>query len=173
MGEDRHSVSNGERTGTGLGARLAPWLVVLVVSPLLLLVLGAYGAYVLLLHLALWLVWGPLGRRVLFVYSNSPVWQDYIEQNVLPRRPTTAVVLNWSERSNWTRWTLSCLAFSLFGGSREFNPLAIVILPLRWAKCFRFWKAFRDYKHGNLQALAKVENEFFEHIERVTPRRAI
>jgi hypothetical protein len=170
-------VSNRQRTGRRVGALLALWLVVLVSSPLLLLVfllvLLAYGTSVLLLHMALWLVWGPLGRRVLFVYSNSPVWQDYIEQNMLPRLPETAVVLNWSERRKWNRWTLGYLAFCFFGGGREFNPLAIVVQPLRRAKCFRFWKAFRDFKHGNLQALAKVEGEFFEHVHRVTPRRAI
>ena len=67
-----------------------------VLSPLVFLVLLAYVISALLLHMALWLVWGTLGRRVLFVYSNSPVWQEYIEQNVLPRLPETAVVLNWS-----------------------------------------------------------------------------
>jgi hypothetical protein len=173
MGKDQRSVSNSQRTGRWVSARPALWLVVFVLSPLLLLFLLTYGISVLLLHLALWLIWGPLGRRVLFVYSNSPVWQEYIEQNVLPRLPETAVVLNWSERRNWNRWTLSYLAFCFFGGSREFNPLAVVIQPLRRAKCFRFWKAFRDFKHGNLQALAKVESEFFEHVKRIAPRRAI
>jgi len=173
MGKDAFSVSNSQRAGRRLSARPALWLVVFVLSPLLLLILLAYGISVVLLHLALWLTWGPLGRRVLFVYSNSPVWQGYIEQNLLPRLPENAIVLNWSERRNWNRWTLSYLAFCFFGGSREFNPLAIVIQPLRRARCFRFWKAFRDFKHGNLHALAKVESEFFEQVRRVAQRRAI
>ena len=59
--------------------RTTVWLIVFVLSPLLLVILFLYGAAALLLHMALWLVWGPLGRRVLFVYSNSPVWQEYLE----------------------------------------------------------------------------------------------
>jgi hypothetical protein len=154
--------------------RPALWLIVLLVlSPLIVIVLLAYGASVLLLHIALWLVWGPLGRSVLFVYSNSPVWQEYIEQNVLPRLPDNALVMNWSERRKWNRLTLGYLAFRFFGGSREFNPLAVIVQPLRWAKCFRFWKPFRDFKHGKPDSLAKLESEFFECLGRLASRRAI
>jgi len=173
MGKGESSVSDSQRAKRWVSARPALWLVVFVLSPLLLLIVLAYGISVVLLHLALWLTWGPLGRRVLFVYSNSPVWQDYVEQNLLPRLPENAIVLNWSERRNWNRWTLSYLAFCFFGGSREFNPLAIVIQPLRRTRCFRFWRAFRDFKHGNLNALAKVESEFFEQVRRIAQRRAI
>jgi hypothetical protein len=98
------------------------------------------------------------------VYSNSPVWQQYIEHNVLPRLPDTAVILNWSERRNWNRLTLGYIAFRFFGGSREFNPLAVVIRPFRWAKCFRFWRPFRDLKHGKPESLARMEREFFEQL---------
>jgi hypothetical protein len=165
-------VTDSQQTGSRAITRPALWLIVFVLSPLVFLVLLAYVISALLLHMALWLVWGPLGRRVLFVYSNSPVWQEYIEQNVLPRLPETAVVLNWSERRSWNRLTLGYLAFRFFGGSREFNPLAVVVQPLRWGKCFRFWKPFRDFKHGNPESLAKIESEFFEHVNRLTPRPA-
>jgi hypothetical protein len=73
---------------------------------------------------------GSSGKRVLFVYSNSPVWQSYIENNILPRLPHGSVVLNWSERRRWRWWSLSAAAFHFFGGSREFNPLAVVVRPL-------------------------------------------
>lgn len=166
-------MSDDQQIGNRDIKRPTVWLIVFVLSPLLLVILFLYGAAALLLHMALWLVWGPLGRRVLFVYSNSPVWQEYLEQNVLPRLPDTALILNWSERRNWKRWTLGHLAFTFFGGSREFNPVAVVVRPFRWAKCFRFWKAFRDFKHGKPEALAKVENDFFEYLNRAAPRRAI
>ena len=149
----------------------ALWLILLALSPFVILVLLAYGTSALLLHIALWLVWGPLGRNVLFVYSNSPAWQEYIEQNLLPRLPETTLVLNWSERRKWKRLTLGYLAFRFFGGSREFNPLAVIVQPLRWAKCFRFWKPFRDFKHGKPESLAKLENEFFEYLSRLASRR--
>jgi hypothetical protein len=149
------------------------WLILFVLSPLVLLIVLACAVYALLLHIALWLVWGASGRNVLFVYSNSPVWQDYVEENILPRLPHSALVLNWSERRMWKRWTLGYLTFRFFGGSREFNPLAVIVRPLKWGKCFRFWKPFRDFKHGNVEALAKVENEFFDCLSRIASRRTI
>jgi hypothetical protein len=162
-----------------LKARLQLWcgrifvaLVVVVCSPLLLLLLPlvlAYGLYALLLHILLWLLWSPAGKRVLFVYSNSPVWQSYIETNILPRLPHGSVVLNWSERRRWRWWSLSAAVFHFFGGSREFNPLAVVVRPLRWGRTFRFWRAFRDAKHGNQEALRTIEAEFFTYLG--LPRR--
>jgi hypothetical protein len=101
---------------------------------------------------------------VLFVYSNSPVWQSYIEANILPRLPRGSVVLNWSERRRWRWWSLSAAVFHFFGGSREFNPLAVVVRPLRWGRAFRFWRAFRDAKHGNQEALRLVEAQFFTYL---------
>ncbi len=139
-------------------------VVVVVCSPLLLPLLVAYGLYALLLHVLLWLLWSPAGKRVLFVYSNSPVWQSYIEDNILPRLPQGSVVLNWSERRRWRWWSLSAAVFHFFGGSREFNPLAVVVRPLRWGRAFRFWQAFRDAKHGNRDALRLVETQFFTYL---------
>jgi len=55
-------VSDNQRTGSRAIRRPALWLIVFVLSPLLLLILLAYGISALLLHMALWLVWGPLGR---------------------------------------------------------------------------------------------------------------
>ena len=146
------------------GGRILLALAVLVCSPLLLSLALAYGLYALLLHICLWMVWSPAGTRVLFVYSNSPVWQSYIEDNIVPRLPPGSVVLNWSERRRWRWWSLSALVFHFSGGSREFNPLAVVVRPLRWVRVFRFWRAFRDVKHGNRHALHLVETEFFSYL---------
>jgi len=154
-----------------LKTRLQHWssrvlvaLVVVVCSPLLLPLLLAYGLYAFLLHVLLWLLWSPAGKRVLFVYSNSPVWQSYIENNILPRLPRGSVVLNWSERRRWRWWSLSAAVFYFFGGSREFNPLAVIVRPLRWGRAFRFWRAFRDAKHGNRDTLRLVETQFFTYL---------
>ncbi len=144
--------------------RLVLGLVVVLISPLLLPFLLVYGLYAFLLHVLLWLLWGLTGRRVLFVYSNSPVWQSYIEANILPRLPRGSVVLNWSERRRWRWWSLSAAVFHFFGGNREFNPLAVVVRPLRWGRPFRFWRAFRDAKHGNQEALRLVEAQFFTYL---------
>ena len=146
------------------GGRILLTLVIVVCSPLLLSLLIAYGLYALLLHILLWMFWSPVGMRVLFVYSNSPVWQSYIEDNILPRLPQGSVVLNWSERGCWRWWSLSAAVFHFFGGSREFNPLAVVVRPLRRVRVFRFWRAFRDAKHGNREALSLLETQFFSYL---------
>ena len=146
------------------GGRILLTVVIVVCIPLLLPLLLAYGLYALFLHILLWMFWSPAGKRVLFVYSNSPVWQSYIEANILPRLPHGSVVLNWSERRRWRWWSLSAAVFHFFGGSREFNPLAIVVRPLRWVRVFRFWRAFRDAKHGNRNALHLLETQFFSSL---------
>jgi hypothetical protein len=73
-------------------------------------------------------------------------------------------VLNWSQRSNWNRWSLPVLCFRHFGGDREFNPMAIVFRPFRKARVFRFWRPFRDRKHGTPSALQEAEKAFFEYL---------
>ena len=85
---------------------LAP-LWILVVLPLWI----AGGVLFLWLLLMLQMVtvvwWLPRGRRVIFVYSNSPVWREYVEERILPRLPANAAILNWSERSRWPFWSVA------------------------------------------------------------------
>ena len=152
----------------GLKGRLRRWsaaiLLALGVVIWLPPALACYGVYALFIHVLIWLRWSPARKHVLFVYSNSPVWQPYIESNILPRLPRGSVVLNWSERRHWRRWSLPVAVFRLFGGRREFNPLAVVVQPLRWGRTFRFWHAFRDAKHGDHDALRRLEAEFFAYV---------
>ena len=120
----------------------------------------------LVLHLAVWLRWCPRGKNVLFVYSDSPLWQDYLERRILPRLAAKAMVLNWSARKKWERrFSLPALVFSYFGGRREFNPLAVVFRPWRRAKTFRFWQPFQDLKHGKSDSLEKMEKDLFGEID--------
>jgi hypothetical protein len=101
----------------------------------------------------------------LFVHSNSPVWQDHIEKEILPRLPKRSIVLNWSERKKW-RPSLAAMVFHHFGGYRDFNPLGVVIKPFRRAKVFRFHEAFAEYKHGKPEMLAKMESDFFSTLSK-------
>jgi len=142
--------------GVLLGVPLALVVIPLLFASLLYVLILAVG-----LHLAIWCVWCLRGRDILVVSSDSPVWHDYIEQNVLPRLGSRAVVLNWSRRKEW-RWSLARAAFFYFAGRREYVPLAVVFRPFRWTRTFRFWKPFRDYKHGRSEALQEMEREFFE-----------
>jgi hypothetical protein len=104
--------------------------------------------------------WGTSGKRMLLVYSSSPHWQGYIEEHWLPQLGGVAVVLNWSERARWPeQHPLEAEIFRMWGGNREFNPLAIVIPERGPVQVIRFWQAFRDYKHGRNRALRAAESE--------------
>lgn len=118
-------------------------------------------AWSLCLHFLIWTWWCARGQDVLFIYSDSPLWREYIEQRFLPYLGERAIVLNWSERSQW-RLSLGRIASNHFGGDREFNPLAVVFRPLRRTRTFRFWKAFRGMKQGRPVALQAMEREFFD-----------
>lgn len=141
------------------------WQVALVVPllPVLLVVVALAFTFFLMstvgLHIAIWSWWCLRGRDILFVFSDSPVWHDYIEQHILPRLGERAVVLNWSQRRAW-RFSLARLAFHHFAG-KQFNPLAVVFRPFRRTRTFRFWQPFRDFKHGDSEALHRMESEFF------------
>ena len=115
------------------------------------------------LYLAVWLRWLPRDKDILFVHSDSPVWRDSIEQHLLPVIRERAVILNWSQRST-PQWgaSLAVAVFYHFGGPREFNPMAIVFLPFRRARVFRFHAAFRDYKHGKPEKLLAMTRELLD-----------
>ena len=103
------------------------------------------------------------GRTIMFVTSNSPNWQAYVETNILPRLGARAVVLNWSEREGWpsvARW--EGRFFRRFAGDREFNPAALVHRPDGEIEVIRFHRAFLDFKHGNEGPLRAAEAALFE-----------
>jgi hypothetical protein len=139
-----------------------------IILPLLIVALTFHLLAGLFLYPAIWLCWCLRGRFVLFVYSNSPIWQEYFEENILPRLGERAIVLNWSDRSRWKR-TLAVLAFRYFGGYRQFNPMALVFRPFRFARQFRFFESFREFKHGKPEAVLKMQNELFASVEAIAP----
>ncbi len=139
----------------------APLWVALVV-----LMAVAYGVRTLALYLMVWMWWmGRARRRVVFVYSDSPNWKPHIEQRILPRLPRNTVVLNWSRRQDWSRFSLPVLLFRAFAGEREFNPIALVFARFASVERFRFWQPFRDAKHGRDEPLRRVEAALFAQLE--------
>jgi len=117
------------------------------------------------LYAIVWFWWAGLARRrVLFVYSDGANWKEYIEQNILPRLPHNSVILNWSQRSQWPRFDISIWLFRAFAGNREFNPIGLVFERFAPVACYRFWKPFREMKHGRAEALRLLEERFFAHV---------
>jgi hypothetical protein len=151
-----------KRIGILIGVVLAlPLLVVYVAAYLL--VLFVWGG---VLRFWFWRAHAARGRPILFVYSESPNWQAYIEENILPRIRDRAVVLNWSHRRTWdsaSPW--EARFFRRFAGDREFNPLALVFCGRGRIRAIRFHQAFLDFKHGKESALREAEAELFSRVE--------
>lgn len=137
--------------------------VVLVYVAAYLLGLAVWGA---VLRIWYWRAHANQGRPVLFVYSESPNWQSYIEENILPRIRDHSVVLDWSERRRWpstSPW--EARFFRRFAGDREFNPLALVFCARGRIRTVRFHQAFLDFENGDESALRQAEAEFFSLVE--------
>jgi hypothetical protein len=132
--------------------------------PLLLVLAICYGVFSASLYLTVWLTWLPRGRHIFFVYSDSPIWHDYLEQHVLPTIRDRAIILNWTQRSgrSWRR-SFPVAVFKHFGGWREFNPMGVVFYPFRRARVFRFFQPFRKFKHGEPETLAALQKEFLQY----------
>jgi hypothetical protein len=138
--------------------------------PLILVYVACYLVCLLLwggiLRIWFWRAHVAQGRRVLFVYSESPNWQAYIEGNMLPRIRDRAVVLNWSERRHWpstSPW--EARFFRHFSGHREFNPLALVFCPGGRVRSVRFHQPFLDFKHGKDAPLREAKAQLFALME--------
>ena len=144
-----------------LGQAILVVVLLPLVLPLALFAVASHLLYRALLYLLVWALWLPRGKDILFVYSDSPISHDYMATQVLPLVEERSVVLNWSERKRWSRWSLSVAVFHHFGGAGEFNPLVMVFQPLRLARVFRFWSAFKDWKRGYKEPVERLRQELF------------
>src|SRR5688572_23386345 len=131
---------------------------------ILLLAIPFYVIYAACLRVAIWSTWNSRGRDILFVYSDSPHWRDYIQEHILPRIQERGIILNWSQRKTW-RLSLRTLAFYHFGGGREFNPMAVLFRPFCRTRVFRFWQPFQDLKHGHPEKLQLLQADFFDLLD--------
>jgi hypothetical protein len=104
-------------------------------------------------------VWLPRGKDVLVVLSESPIWHEYMLAEILPPVQHRAVVLNWSERKRWPRWSFARHVFRTFKGERNFNPLVLVFRRFRRAKVFRFWQPFQEWKHGHKESVEGLKRQ--------------
>jgi hypothetical protein len=141
---------------------LEPSLVLLILTvavPLALITIGLSLLYRGALYLLVCGLWLPKGKDILFVYSDSPIWYEYMTTEILPLVERRAVVLNWSERRKWPRWSLGVELFRRFGGTRDFNPLVVLFRPLQRARIFRFWPAFKDWKRGYREPVERLRQE--------------
>jgi hypothetical protein len=146
----------GRRVGNAVLVVLVLPFVFFLVLPLTLAAVALCFLHKVAVYTLVWVLWLPKGKDVLVVYSDSPIWRDYMSAEVVPLVQKRAVVLNWSGRKKWPRWSLAAHAFRTFGGRLEFNPMVVVFRPLRRAEVFRFWQAFKDWKHGQTEPVERL-----------------
>lgn len=159
-------MKSGQRKKTARWREILPLLLILpIILPTILLIGILYAISTVYIYAMAWLWWAPRGIHLLYVYSDSPHWKDYIEQTILPRLPEGQVILNWSARKQWSKWALSSWMFHYFSTFREYAPMAILIRPFRRAKIFRFYKPFKDFQHGHPESLHAMEAAFFETLD--------
>jgi hypothetical protein len=96
------------------------------------------------------------------VYSDSPKWKRHIEQQVLPKLPPGSSILNWSQRRNWSRWSLSAHMFRLYAGRRAYCPIALVFRRGKWVEAFHFLAPFHAASKGNNAPLGQIEASLFQ-----------
>ena len=150
---------------------LGRWFFLLFAMPLPLYLLWLLDRLSLLS--AAWWRWRGTRIQGILVYSDSPNWKPYIEENWLPHLEGRVVILNWSARGKWTG-TLPVRIFRHFGIGQDdvnFNPIVILSRGLRHPLTYRFLYAFRDAKHGRSEALKCLEEQMFSEIERRGRRR--
>jgi hypothetical protein len=135
-----------------------------IIIPVATAILFALMLYPIVLYGLIWLLWLPRGKDVLLIYSDSPIWQDYMTTQIIPLVKDRAVILNWSERHNWSEWSFSVQVFRYFGGTNEFNPMVAVFQPFRRARLFRFWSAFKEWKRGDKEPVTRLRLELLQSL---------
>ena len=137
-----------------------------VILPLALIALAFGLAHRVTLFMLIWVLWLRRGKDILAVYSDSPIWHEYMITQVLPLIEERAVVLNWSERNKWSKWSFQVHVFHYFGGDREFNPMVVVLRPFRRARTFRFWLPFKEWKKGDREPVESLRRELSSTLKR-------
>ena len=101
----------------------------------------SHRAYRFGLKVRFWIRHGRKGKFILFVYSDSSNWKDYVETKVLPRIEAHSIILNWSRRREWeARMSFETKLFNHWAGSSEFAPTAILLPLTGKVKVIRLWQ---------------------------------
>jgi len=118
------------------------------------------------LKVRFWLRHGRKGKIILFVYSDSSNWRNYIETNILPRIEAHAIILNWSKRREWgSQMQFETQLFNQWAGPGEFVPVAILFSFAGKVRTFRLWQHSDNPKHGKEKISKEAEQALFEAVK--------
>lgn len=113
--------------------------------------------------------WFPKGKYGFFIYSSSRKWENYFEQELIPKIQSKVIVWNWSTRLQhvWSNDLLEAKALKLFQTSRYYYPVAIVFLPSGKVKIFDFYVPYiKMLKSQNEnQDYKNLEKDFIELLD--------
>jgi hypothetical protein len=122
-------------------------------------------AYRFGLKIRFWIRHGRRGKFILFVYSDSSNWKDYIETRILPRIEAHSVILNWSKRRELeSRMQFEIKLYDQWAGSGEFSPVAIVFPIMGKVGVFRLFQPSQNPKHGKDKISKEAEQALFTAI---------
>ena len=133
-----------------------------IIVPLAILALVFHVLNQVVVYLLVWVWWLPRGKDVLYISSDSPIWKEYMETEIFPFVADRAVVVSWSARSKWPKWSFAVRVFRTFGRRRDFNPIFILFRPFRRARIFRFLPAFQERKHGNNASIEQLRRDLMK-----------
>ena len=129
-------------------------------------------AYRFGLKVRFWIRHGRKGKFILFVYSDSSNWKEYVEAKLLPRIEVHAVVLNWSKRREWeTRMRFEKKLFDQWAGSGEFTPTAIVLPVFGKVRVFRLWPSPQHLKQRKESVSKEAEQALLKTLKELGPQR--
>ena len=138
------------------------FLLLPIILPLAILGLIFHVLNKAFVYLLVWAWWLPRGKDVLYISSDSAIWKEYMETEILPLVAERAIVLSWSARSRWPKWSFTVRVFRTFGGGRNFNPMIVLFRPFRSARVFRFLPAFQEWKHGDRTGVEQLRRNLIE-----------
>ena len=151
-----------ESTGRKMARFAFIALLLPIILPLLIVGLVLHFLNNIVIYLFVWVWWLPKGKDVLYVSSESPIWKEYMETEVFPLVAERAIVLSWSARSKWPKWSFAVRVFRTFGRGRDFNPMVVLFRPFRRARIFRFLPAFQEQKHGNSASVEQLRRDLIQ-----------
>ena len=118
------------------------------------------------LKVRFWLRHGRKGKIILFVYSDSSNWKNYIETNILPRIEAHSIILNWSKRREWaSQMQLETKLFNQWAGPGEFVPVAILFSLTGKVRTFRLWQPSGNPKRGKEKISKGAEQALVEAVK--------
>lgn len=151
-----------ESTGRKVARFALIALLLPIIVPLAIVGLVLHSLNKVVVYLLVWVWWLPKGSDVLYVSSDSPTWKEYMDTEVFPLVAERAIVLSWSARSKWPKWSFAVRVFRTFGRGRDFNPMVVLFRPFRRARIFRFLPAFQELKHGNSASVEQLRRDLMQ-----------